>query len=337
MRAHLRLAVCLCAILALSFATTAVTSHAEIAASGCAVPYIVRRGDTLSRIARTSGTSVQTLMQLNQGRVKNPNLIYVGQELCLPPAPAHSQVTIETTFRYVPGVEESSYNLNARGGLIGRRAVYPLVHGETPTTVGTPAEVVTSIDATPPPVLLGVRNGSDSGTYTLVAVGEPRVLASLLISDVVSLETMFPPIPPDVRTQLEQSLGGKLEDKLSAEELQTIKDQCWPAKPASVLGTTQVTSPTIWLESDAGLRYPFFVANVDYMPDAAKARRCYAEQPVAFALFPADSAHAGQYRLKIVLTKEGFGPPGEEWRQRCEDWRRGGPWFDFLRAWYGCP
>lgn len=41
--------------------------------------YVVRRGDTLSGIARRFGTTYQRLMQLNG--IRNPNLIYAGQRL----------------------------------------------------------------------------------------------------------------------------------------------------------------------------------------------------------------------------------------------------------------
>ena len=46
--------------------------------------YRVRRGDTLSTIARRHGVSWRRLYQLNAGRVPNPNRIYVGQVLRLP-------------------------------------------------------------------------------------------------------------------------------------------------------------------------------------------------------------------------------------------------------------
>ena len=44
--------------------------------------YIVRRGDTLTRIATRFNTTVNTLVRLNN--IINPNLIYVGQRLIVP-------------------------------------------------------------------------------------------------------------------------------------------------------------------------------------------------------------------------------------------------------------
>jgi LysM repeat protein len=48
--------------------------------------YVVQRGDTLSIIARTYGTTVQELLKLNPG-IKNASLIYVGQVIKLSGSP----------------------------------------------------------------------------------------------------------------------------------------------------------------------------------------------------------------------------------------------------------
>lgn len=57
---------------------SAVTSQV----SGATTIYVVRRGDTLSNIARRYNTTVYTLVQLNG--IRNPNLIYIGQRLRVP-------------------------------------------------------------------------------------------------------------------------------------------------------------------------------------------------------------------------------------------------------------
>ena len=48
----------------------------------CDTTYRVRRGDSLSEIARHFGVSVQALSKANG--IKNPNRIYAGQVLCIP-------------------------------------------------------------------------------------------------------------------------------------------------------------------------------------------------------------------------------------------------------------
>lgn len=46
-----------------------------------AVYYIVQKGDTLSKIAKTYKTTVQALLNLNSDKIKNPNVIQVGWKL----------------------------------------------------------------------------------------------------------------------------------------------------------------------------------------------------------------------------------------------------------------
>ncbi|MFO7664235.1 MAG: LysM peptidoglycan-binding domain-containing protein [Chloroflexota bacterium] len=46
------------------------------------ITYVVQPGDTLSKIARQYGTTVQAIVQANN--IPNPNLIYVGQVLVIP-------------------------------------------------------------------------------------------------------------------------------------------------------------------------------------------------------------------------------------------------------------
>ncbi|MEX1018555.1 MAG: LysM peptidoglycan-binding domain-containing protein [Litorilinea sp.] len=48
----------------------------------CANTYTVRKGDTLSKLARHYGTTVHALARANG--IHNPNRIYVGQRLCVP-------------------------------------------------------------------------------------------------------------------------------------------------------------------------------------------------------------------------------------------------------------
>ena len=53
----------------------------------CANTYTVRKGDTLSTLARHYGTTVHALARAN--RIHNPNRIYVGQRLCVPKGPVY--------------------------------------------------------------------------------------------------------------------------------------------------------------------------------------------------------------------------------------------------------
>jgi LysM repeat protein len=49
---------------------------------GCHYRYTVKKCDTLSSIAARYGTSIRNLMRANN--IQNPNVIYVGQRLCIP-------------------------------------------------------------------------------------------------------------------------------------------------------------------------------------------------------------------------------------------------------------
>lgn len=73
----------LIAIVALSSSFSAPMTVAA-QSQGCYPYYTVKAGDNLYRIALAAGTSWQTLMYLNG--IYNPNIIYVGQRICLPPA-----------------------------------------------------------------------------------------------------------------------------------------------------------------------------------------------------------------------------------------------------------
>ena len=83
--------------------------------SGCYSPYLVRSGDTLSKIARACGVSLSDIVAANPG-LSNPNLIHPNQELRIP-------------FAAQPGVLDT-------GG---------------PATVVSPAETSVSSTQTPPP------------------------------------------------------------------------------------------------------------------------------------------------------------------------------------------
>ena len=50
--------------------------------SVCLESYTVQRGDTLSKIARSYGVTVNALVEAN--KIQNANRIYVGQVLCIP-------------------------------------------------------------------------------------------------------------------------------------------------------------------------------------------------------------------------------------------------------------
>ena len=72
-------------LLALPMAASAETAQTA-GGSGCAQFYKIKCGDTLSRIARTFGTSVNYLASLNG--IENPDYIVAGTTICVRAKPA---------------------------------------------------------------------------------------------------------------------------------------------------------------------------------------------------------------------------------------------------------
>ena len=84
----------------LALATFA-NNTAQAQAQTCAATYVVKVGDDLYRIALANGTTWPVLQQLN-GLV-NPNIIFVGETLCLPNAVVVPVVTALPTETETPG------------------------------------------------------------------------------------------------------------------------------------------------------------------------------------------------------------------------------------------
>ncbi len=307
-------------VVALAFNLLLLSGLALPTASGvsasCPAIYVVRPGDWLYNIARRFGVTVFEMLRLNPSLYAYPNLIYPGQVLCVPgsrppagPAPKDDQVAIEITYSYAPNAEEQKWNLT-RSGFISTRVAYRLEPSlDALVTVGDTTQISRSVGGNLQPLLLGVRTAKDSTDYILVAVDKPEILTSLAISPTQSLKD-------------------------------TILQRTCAPRDLSVLGEgasgVNVTG-TLSLEAGNGLRYPFNVISFDYVT-AAGLNSCYgpdANAPVAFALFPAGVDKPGLYRTQIVLTKEGFGPPGYGAYSQCSGWY-GGWYLNWLRAWYGC-
>lgn len=277
-------------------------AHAQV---GCPATYTVQRGDTLYGIALSFKTSLGDLMALNQGRIRNPNLIYVGQTICVPVPPTNSQVAIQAAYQYSPDAEEQEWNLMTRGGLIGKRVVLPMQPFDHTDAVSETRVVTRDMTTGLPAVLAGIRSIDDAGTYVLVSVGPGKdILSSLRISGTVEVdEDCFVPL--------------SLADTLGDEYVQAV-------------------TVTLSLEAANGLSYPFPVTAVQALPDLATFERCYGDDEMGFALFPAASGRPDEYRLLIALTNKRIGPPGTPIHRRCVSWTHGSGFFRWLRGWYGC-
>lgn len=104
------------AVLLLFLVTTIACAGGALAPSSA---YTVQPGDTLARIAKDHGTTVETLVALNKGRypslVDNPGLIEVGWTLQLPggadPGTQHSVAKPVVTLTPVLTIEEAELEI----------------------------------------------------------------------------------------------------------------------------------------------------------------------------------------------------------------------------------
>ena len=277
----------------------------------CAREYVVRWGDTLSGIARRYQTTVPVLVQLNH--IANPNWIFSGETLCLPPLPTEpergSQIVIEATYSFTPNAEEATWPL-AELGSVGKRAIYPLSTLDSFDTVGTAEELFAHVQLSDgQATLLWLSPGLASTGYALVSVGEGEPLAALRVIDTES-DTPFVPPP------------GMLD--------------C-PSEPIQVLAEPGLTTSavTLWLESPEGLRYPFTITEIAHADNLDQIEACF-QQNATLAVQRSNSDPDKGYKAVMVLYDEVDGPPGGWWRQRCSSWAGGGAFYRWLRSFYNC-
>ncbi|MCZ7572736.1 MAG: LysM peptidoglycan-binding domain-containing protein [Ardenticatenaceae bacterium] len=164
--------------------------------------YIVRRGDTLSAIARRFGTTVAAIVAAN--RIPNPNLIYVGQRLLIPsgtppsPPPPPSGACIHTVRRgeslssigRIYGV--SPYAIARANGIrppyiiyAGQKLRIPLASCPTvPTATSVPStatpsgptSTATSTPVSPPPATSTPIVTPTTGAYPPPATSTPTAV-----------------------------------------------------------------------------------------------------------------------------------------------------------------
>ena len=297
---------CLAVLLALTATATQ--------AGGCAHPYLVQPGDTLTAIAQRHGSTVQELARLNG--LRNPNLIYFGRTLCLP-GPA-VEAAIEVGVAASPPqraiVLEAIYTEAITPSLSLEPAVHArliLSEGENGfQSVGDSTALRNAISDTAA-LVFWVTRPKGAPAYVLVSVGPDEPLGMV---------------------RPEASLAQPL-----------VQPLVQPGKTASLVSPSELKQPmagkylggmTIWLEASTGERYPLPIAAIGRAATVKDARSSY---PDGYLAILADGPN--RYRAVAVVGPESiFGPPGLRALERCDWWAGRSGWlYAWLRAMNGCP
>jgi hypothetical protein len=97
----------------------------------------------------------------------------------------------------------------------------------------------------------------------------------------------------------------------------------------------EITSLRGELVGRDGTYVPLTIDQFDYQSNLDLAGSRYPS--LGFALHSTDNPARNGYKIIMVLNDNGIiGPPGSGWRAHCNNWRGGGWWSRFRRAWYGC-
>jgi LysM repeat protein len=144
-----------------SSSSTAPATTAAAPTTAPPVTYQVKRGDTLTSIARFFGVSSQALAAANQ--LENQDRLTEGQLLQIPPAPpAGLEVTPPD------GISGQVFTFTVRGARVGETIVFQIVGPEGQSFSGSPHTAGDDgvVSAT------YVSSGDGRGKYTVVATGD---------------------------------------------------------------------------------------------------------------------------------------------------------------------
>jgi LysM repeat protein len=126
-----------------------------------ATPYQVKRGDTLTSVARFFGMSTQTLAAANQ--LGGDARLTAGQVLKIPPAPP-AGVTVSPP----DGISGNTFTFTVTGAKVGENITFQIAAPSGRVFSGSPHRASNDGVVT----ASYISTGDDPGTYAVVATGD---------------------------------------------------------------------------------------------------------------------------------------------------------------------
>jgi LysM repeat protein len=141
--------------------TPTATTVAPTTAAPAPTPYQVKRGDTLTSIARFFGVSSQTLVAANQ--LGNQDRLTEGQVLQIPPAPP-AGVTVSPP----DGISGNTFTFTVTGAKVGENITFQITGPGGKVFSGSAHKASNDGVVT----ASYISSGDDPGTYAVVATGD---------------------------------------------------------------------------------------------------------------------------------------------------------------------
>lgn len=308
-----RLGLALLATLVAVIAWGLLGAAPEVAAQSCGSVYIIQPGDTLSGLARRFGTTAASLARANA--IRDLNLIYWGQPLCIPAAPRPtptpvarepSRLIIEASYFYTPTAQDAALKLDRRAGI---RVTFPLGDREQGVASFPTAADVRRMMRDRTNVRFWISRAPGETGYTLVSVGRGEELDAL-------------------NTDKDASVSG--QSLVPSGQRKELAREAEFSHPLGGPGT-RIRSLNVWLEGVGGQSFPLPIDYIGHGDTPAAAARCCSD---VFLVLTAEVN--GVHKATMVLTEDIVGPPERPWTVRCQGWSGGGWYYRWLSAWFGC-
>lgn len=143
------------------------------------LPYIIREGDTLSRIALSYKTTVNDILKANVNL--NPYNLNIGQTICIP-LPKEEYPSCQTTNYYIAQEGDTFFSIGKKFG-VDTNEIINANMGILPENIFT--GIILCIPVAPSPVTLSLSAEGDYLTLTDTVSNETKVYKTHLSSDCV--------------------------------------------------------------------------------------------------------------------------------------------------------